>query len=59
MQICLLQRWLLWMIMRKRSCKWIIGKKKIFLNIEVYIGGGAALFAILAEIYRAALNDFS
>ena len=47
------------MIMRKRSCKWIIGKKKIFLNIEVYIGGGAALFAILAEIYRAALNDFS
>ena len=28
-------------------------------NIEVYIGGGAALFAILAGIYRAALNDFS
>lgn len=28
-------------------------------NIEVYIGGGAALLAILAGIYRAALNDFS
>lgn len=30
-QICLLQRWLLWMIMKKWSCKWIIEKKKVFI----------------------------
>lgn len=34
-------------------------EEKSIHNIEVYIGGGAALFAILAGIYRAALNDFS
>ncbi len=55
---CLKLMWLLWMIMKKWSCKWIIGKKEVF-NIEVYIGGGAALFAIFAGICRAALNDFS
>ena len=34
-------------------------EEKSIHNIEVYIGGGTALFAILAGIYRAALNDFS
>ena len=34
-------------------------EEKSIHNIEVYIGGGAALLAILAGIYRAALNDFS
>ncbi len=32
---------------------------KCIHNIEVYIGGIAALFAISAGVYRAALNDFS
>lgn len=34
-------------------------EEKYIHNIEVYIGGAAALFAILAGIYRAALNNFS